>query len=1070
MAKEYKLAIKIAGEVENSLRKSANLSKSELRAISKEAARATYGMNNAFSGSAKSISGSLDKINKASNTVLKAVAKAGKLAGAGIVTGLGASVKVGADFEAQMSSVQAISGSTADEMKRLEKTALEYGSTTAFTAKEAGEALEYMALAGYDSEKSIAMLPNVLNLAAAGEMELGRASDQVTDAQSALGLSTKETTTLVDQMAQTASKSNTSVEQLGDAILQVGGTARILKGGTTELNQVLGLLADNGIKGAEGGTKLRNMILSLTAPTDKAAGVMERLGLNVKDGQGNFRDMSSIMQELNDKTKNMGDVEKSALLKQLFNKTDIKAVNALLGTTKERWTELGGEIDNASGAADKMAKTKLDNLKGDVTLFKSALEGTGVRIYKELQGPLRELVQGATRGVEDFAEWFIDNFPTIKSGIADVGEALMSFAQPFLSIGGWLLENPTVISGALGGIGTAIITFKVASGIKSVVTAISGIASLNPVIAIIGGVAVGIGALAAATAEAAREAKKDNLAEHFGDIALSMEDIEGAARQIVGMGDLAKVDELLSALSDTENIKSAMEDASKAIKKYNWKIEAGLTIGKEDTKEYVDEVKNFVKSAQDLIDAKGYEVGISTHLLFGDGKKANALQKESDAFYAGLDTEMKGLTDKLNEYLNDAMENGLSIDTEKLINETMDSISEITDAVNNAQTEADWDMLKQSWSGKGLTAESFSELQNEINKQLEKDYKGIEEGTNSLITSTYAKQKMGYTYDASGKKVAYTAADAETERKSIYEAQAKKKEEATNRSVEFQYNTMMDTYGQSMAKGELMDNQSTRDSVYEIVSKILESPGAGTSKYGSILRTIQTGASYDDSFLANLNFFNPFSSSGNSAIAAGLGGTTDTYIQAQSAATEVARAYTSADPAKTMQQDYKTATNAIDGDMKGMFNGIGQNAAIAGTVMGTNLADNFMNAAGPKIRQGLTNAMNGTNTSRPPGMPSSIPVPHAEGGIFNKPHIGMVGEAGTESVIPIRKAQKSYDLYKQTGAMLGLTGGGATFSPSVTINAPGADKKGVRAAAKMTMDEFGRMYKKFQKDQSRRSL
>ena len=230
MAKEYKLAIKIAGEVENSLKKSATISKSELRAISKEAARATYGMNNAFSGSAKSIGTSLDKINKMSNKVLKTVAKAGKLAGAGIAAGLGASIKVGADFEAQMSSVQAISGSTADEMKRLEKTALEYGSTTAFTAKEAGEALEYMALAGYDSEKSIAMLPNVLNLAAAGEMELGRASDQVTDAQSALGLSMEETTILVDQMAQTASKSNTSVEQLGDAILQVGGTAKVLKG------------------------------------------------------------------------------------------------------------------------------------------------------------------------------------------------------------------------------------------------------------------------------------------------------------------------------------------------------------------------------------------------------------------------------------------------------------------------------------------------------------------------------------------------------------------------------------------------------------------------------------------------------------------------------------------------------------------------------------------------------------------------------------------------------------------------------------------------------------------------
>lgn len=1057
MAKEYKLAIKIAGEVENSLRKSANLSKSELRAISKEAARATYGMNNAFSGSAKSIGNSLDKINKMSNSVLKAVAKAGKLAGAGVAAGLGASIKVGADFEAQMSSVQAISGSTADEMKRLEKTALEYGSTTAFTAKEAGEALEYMALAGYDSEKSIAMLPNVLNLAAAGEMELGRASDQVTDAQSALGLSMEQTTTLVDQMAQTASKSNTSVEQLGDAILQVGGTAKTLKGGTTELNEILGLLADNGIKGAEGGTKLRNMILALTAPTDKAAAAMDRLGLNVKDGHGNFRDMSSIMQELNDKTKNMGDVEKSALLKQLFNKTDIKAVNALLGTTKERWSELGGEINNASGAADKMAKTKLDNLKGDVTLFKSALEGTGVRIYNELQDPLREIVQGATKGVQDFAEWFIDNFPAIRSGIASVGEVLGAFAKPFLAIGEWLLDNPAVISGALGAIGSTIITFKVASGIKSVVTAISGMASLNPVIAIIGGVAAGIGALAAATAEAAREAKNENLAKHFGDLTMSMEDLEDAAKQIVGAGDLAAVDELLSALGDTKNIENAMANANKAIKRYNWKIEAGLSISKEDTKDYADQVKSYIDSAQQLIDQKGYEVSISTKVLFGDSDKASALNKENNAFYTELDGQMQTLTKQLNKYLDDALENGLTPDTEAVINKTLEAMDEITQAISDAESQANWDMMAGEWSGKALTADNFEELQNQINENLEKEYEGINEATKSSLTAINAKYRMGQ----------ITQAEAEQQKAEVTSAGEAKKREATDRGVSFQFNTLMDTYGESIAKGDLYDSQDTRDAVHELVSKILESPGAGSSSMGSILRTLEH-ASAEES--GALSWINPFSS--DSKLITALAGTQSSYAQSQAASAQFAQSYVNGDDgSQQMTQNYKEASDQIHSSMGSSFNSITGDALYAGRNMGQNLFNGFKQTASQisYYAKGLVNGMPST-TGRPGGIPSNVPVPHAEGGIFSKPHIGMVGEAGTESVIPIRKAQKSYDLYKQTGAMLGLAGGGSTFSPSVTINAPGADKKGVKAAAKMTMDEFGRMYKKFQKDQSRRSL
>ena len=192
------------------------------------------------------------------------------------------SVSVGMSFDSSMSQVAATMGTTTDQIGELRDFALEMGSKTAFSATQAAEALNYMALAGYDADTSMSMLPNVLNLAAAGNMELATASDMVTDAQSALGLSLEETTELVDMMAKTSSKSNTSVQQLGDAILTIGGTAKTLAGGTTELNTALGILADNGIKGSEGGTKLRNVILSLSSPTDKAAQMLEQLGDTIR--------------------------------------------------------------------------------------------------------------------------------------------------------------------------------------------------------------------------------------------------------------------------------------------------------------------------------------------------------------------------------------------------------------------------------------------------------------------------------------------------------------------------------------------------------------------------------------------------------------------------------------------------------------------------------------------------------------------------------------------------------------------------------------------------------------------
>ena len=200
-------------------------------------------------------------------------------AAAGMTAFAKASVQTGMQFDSAMSQVAATMGTTVDQIGELRDFAQKMGATTAFSATQAAEALNYMALAGYDADTSMEMLPNVLNLAAAGSMDLARASDMVTDAQTALGLTTEQTSEMVDQMAKTSSKTNTSVSQLGEAMLTIGATARNLKGGTVELSTVLGVLADNGIKGAEGGTHLRNAILSLQTPTTDVAAALEKLGM-----------------------------------------------------------------------------------------------------------------------------------------------------------------------------------------------------------------------------------------------------------------------------------------------------------------------------------------------------------------------------------------------------------------------------------------------------------------------------------------------------------------------------------------------------------------------------------------------------------------------------------------------------------------------------------------------------------------------------------------------------------------------------------------------------------------------
>lgn len=372
-----------------------------------------------------------------------------------------ASIDTGMQFDSSMSQVAATMGTTVDQIQELRDFAMDMGAKTAFSATQAADALNYMALAGYDAEQSMEALPNVLNLAAAGGIDLAAASDMVTDAQSALGLSMEESAALVDKMAMASSKSNTSVAQLGDAILTIGGTAKNLAGGTTELSTALGILADNGIKGAEGGTALRNIILSLSAPTDTAAKAMRNLGLEVYDADGNMRPLNKTFGDLEAVLSTMTQGEQTEVLNTIFNKVDLKSVNALLANTGERFDELSEYIDNATGAAEAMANTQLDNLTGDITLMKSALEGAQIVLSDQLTPSLRGLVQFGTSGITQIADAFkegglsgaMEAFGAVLSdGLNMVIEVLPQATEAGMqllgAVGQGLIDNLPVITDA----------------------------------------------------------------------------------------------------------------------------------------------------------------------------------------------------------------------------------------------------------------------------------------------------------------------------------------------------------------------------------------------------------------------------------------------------------------------------------------------------------------------------------------------------------------------------------------------------------------------------------------------
>ena len=439
-----------------------------------------------------------------------------------------ASAQTGMQFESSMAQVAATMGMTADEInngsenfEKLSNAAKEMGANTQFSASQSADALNYLALAGYDADKAIETLPTVLNLATAGNMDLAQASDMVTDSMSALGISTDQAESFTDKLAKTAQKSNTSVAQLGEGLLTVGGTAKNLAGGVTEANTCLGILADNGIKGAEGGTALRNVILSLSAPTNQAAAKMKELGLNAFDSNGNLRPLNETFQDLNGILGNMTAEKRTEVLNTLFNKVDLKSVNALLANSGQRFDELSEAIANSDGACQDMAETMQNTLEYKLTSLKSGLEGVGISIYEKMEEPLKNAagagVDALTKindslnngalgdSVTKLGESFAKLVEVLANGLVQHLPAIINFLT-------FCLDHAEAIAVGIGLIGGAFKAWKIITDIQKAVKFIkemeiatkamavaqgilNAVMAINPIVLVVMAVIALIGAL-----------------------------------------------------------------------------------------------------------------------------------------------------------------------------------------------------------------------------------------------------------------------------------------------------------------------------------------------------------------------------------------------------------------------------------------------------------------------------------------------------------------------------------------------------------------------------------------------
>lgn len=423
----------------------------------------------------KDFESGLSKMSSLASKGFSAISTAIKAVGTALAGAAAYSMKVGSDFEAQMSTVQAISGATGDEFTALTEKAKEMGRTTKFTATEAGKAFEYMAQNGWKTEEMLNGIDGVMNLAAASGEDLASTADIVTVSLTAMKMKASDAGHFADVLAQVSADTATNVAMLGDSFKYAAPLAGALGFSCEDLSVALGLMANSGIKSSQAGTSLRSILTNMAKPTEQMQGAMDKLGVTLTDSSGNMKSFHQIMLDLRSGFSKLSESEKVATAGALAGKYGMSGLLAIVNASDDDFNKLTNSINNCEGAAQKMAETKLDNLQGQITILKSATESLGIEFYQSINNPLTDVVKNGIDMVNQLTNAF--KADGLEGMVIELGDILgviatqfANFLPTFIDVGVEVINNfidgLSSNSGQLANAGIKIVTSVVNGGKK----------------------------------------------------------------------------------------------------------------------------------------------------------------------------------------------------------------------------------------------------------------------------------------------------------------------------------------------------------------------------------------------------------------------------------------------------------------------------------------------------------------------------------------------------------------------------------------------------------------------------
>lgn len=1104
--KEYELAVRIAGVIDKSFNQS------------------LAGATMTAKGFVKNLDTTFTQLDVYGNAAFRAMTTAATVAATAIGAVSAAAIKVGSDFEAQMSTVQAIAQASDEDLGKLSDKARKLAETSVFSATEIGQAMEYMGMAGWKTNQMLAGIEGVIDLAAASGEDLALVSDIVTDDLTAFNMTAEETQRMVDVMAQAAMNSNTNVAKMGETFKYAGAVAGAMGYQIEDVAIATGLMASAGVKESIAGTSLRNILTRMAKPTKESQEAMDRLGLSLEDDTGRMYSLLEIMERLRAQFQNTDDIEGAkAALASLGQLTDeqIEEVYSDLGDSMTKAeeayyaAELGGQrgmtgllaianasdeefqmlteaIYNAEGAADQMANVRLDNLQGDVQILKDSLIDLGIELYEQESGPLRSIVQTATKIVQN-----------LKDKVPDIGRKIAKFIVPvfekIVSVGKWIVDHSNTIISVITGIAAAITAYKIMSTVTHIVNGIMSIMAM-PFAPYILGIVAAIGLLVGVVTKLNAEHKKlvdESLDKHFGDLSLSLSELRSVAKGLVEDESLEHIEEALSQYEKLDSIGDSIADTAEALRKMNWQIEIGLGLSESDYENgtYQQYIDDYINNAQDYLTQAQYAANLNLLNYFdADSETMSELNQFFENNRDTLTTQAEDLRNAVNEaFTGEGEEALLSIDEEAEIVKLQTSMQNILNAVANSEFNAETALIKAKYGSLAdLDSESFIALQDEVNDALEEYTE---------------KQEEAY-------KKAYSALEAKGSSESEFEKLTNDylNNIATKQGelAELMANTIADAYGiesqmngmdaaskillsdedvEAILNGSEVQWNNVWSGIEAIVNEQADKAGLEYYDRDAIAELLEEMEPQQEELETLLEKYRELGNGIPSSVLDGINEYTKLKLMSGEYTEDDIWSYFGA--MITESPNYQELLDALETNGSGIPDGLAQaiednldkvDPAVTSLYNETQNALNTQFASGFDVNATVRLNLDATAQQRAEQFAMRGIDKNATGGIITSPEISWLAEKGPEAVVPLDGSRNAVSLWKKAGQLLGMSGAldrydvsspataNIEYRPTLQFYGEAPSKNDLTDALRVSQDEFDAMMDKYIKTNGRVSF